>query len=81
MATLTIRGLDPVTHARLRVEAARHGRSMEAEVRAILRERLMADPDEHGLGSRIRARFHGLEGDLELPGRSAEPPRAAEFEL
>ena len=44
MATLTIRGLDPVTHARLRVEAARHGRSMEAEVRAILHERLTLSP-------------------------------------
>jgi len=81
MATLTIRGLDLVTHARLRVEAARHGRSMEAEVRAILRERLMPGPAEHGLGSRVHARFQGLEGDLELPDRSAELPRAAEFDL
>jgi plasmid stability protein len=81
MATLTIRGLDPVTHARLRVEAARHGRSMEAEVRAILQERLMQSPAERGLGSRIRARFQGLEGDLELPDRSVELPRAAEFDL
>jgi plasmid stability protein len=79
MATLTIRGLDPVTHARLRVEAARHGRSMEAEVRAILQERLMPSAGERGLGSRIRARFAGLEGDLELPDRSGELPRAAEF--
>jgi antitoxin FitA len=79
MATLTIRGLDPVTHARLRVEAARHGRSMEAEVRAILQERLMPSAGERGLGSRIRTRFEGLEGDLELPDRSGEPPRAAEF--
>jgi plasmid stability protein len=81
MATLTIRGLDPKTHARLRVEAARHGRSMEAEVRAILEERLTPGADERGLGSRIRARFHGLEGDLEIPDRSGELPRAAEFEL
>jgi plasmid stability protein len=81
IATLTIRGLDPVMHARLRVEAARHGRSMEAEVRAILHERLMPSPAEHGLGSRIRARFEGLEGDLEVPDRSAELPRAAEFDL
>jgi antitoxin FitA len=81
MATLTIRGLDPVTHARLRVEAARHGRSMEAEVRAILQERLMLRSTERGLGSRIRARFQGLEGDLDLPDRSAELPRAAEFDL
>jgi len=81
MATLTIRGLDPVTHARLRVEAARHGRSMEAEVREILHERLAANEGERGLGSRIRARFQGLEGDLELPDRSSELPRAAEFDL
>jgi len=72
MATLTIRGLDPVTHARLRVEAARHGRSMEAEVRAILREQLMQGTGERGLGSRIRARFQGIAGGLELPDRSSE---------
>jgi antitoxin FitA len=81
MATLTVRGLDPVTHARLRVEAARHGRSMEAEVRAILQERLTIHGGERGLGSRIRARFQGLEGDLELPDRTRELPRAAEFDL
>jgi plasmid stability protein len=81
MATLTIRGLDPVTHARLRVEAARHGRSMEAEVRAILQERLTTHDGERGLGSRIQARFQGLEGDLELPDRTGELPRAAEFDL
>jgi antitoxin FitA len=81
VATLTIRGLDPVTHARLRVEAARHGRSMEAEVRAILHERLTPSGSERGLGSRIRTRFQGLEGDLVLPDRSAELPRAAEFDL
>ena len=81
MATLTIRGLDPVTHARLRVEAARHGRSMEAEVRAILHERLMPSGGERSLGSRIRARFQVLEGDLELPDRSGDLPRHAEFDL
>jgi len=80
IATLTIRGLDPETHARLRVEAARHGRSMEAEVRAILQERLAPHDAERGLGSRIRARFAGLEGDLELPERRSEPPRAAVFD-
>lgn len=69
-----------MTHARLRVEAARHGRSMEAEVRAILHERLATHEGERGLGSRIHARFQGLEGDLELPERSKEQPRAAEFD-
>jgi antitoxin FitA len=70
-------GLDPETHARLRIEAARHGRSMEAEVRAILTERLAPDAAERGLGSRIHARFAGLEGELQLPDRGGEPPRAA----
>jgi antitoxin FitA len=79
MATMTIRGLDPITHSRLRIEAARHGRSMEAEVRAILHERLMQSAGERGLGSRIRARFQGLECDLELPASGGEPHRAAEF--
>ena len=54
---------------------------MEAEVRAILQERLMLSPAEHGLGSRIRTRFQGLEGDLAVPDRSGELPRAAEFDL
>jgi plasmid stability protein len=80
MATLTVRGLDPVTHARLRVEAARHGRSMEAEVRAILHERLAPSSGERGLGSRIHARFQGLGEELELPSRSGQTPRAAEFD-
>jgi hypothetical protein len=32
------------------------------------------------LGKKVRARFQGLEGDLELPDRSSELPRAAEFD-
>jgi hypothetical protein len=52
---------------------------MEAEVRAILHERLMQSSGERGLGSRIRARFQGLECDLGLPDRGGEPHRAAEF--
>ncbi len=36
MATLTIRQLDEQTHVRLRRKAAENGRSVEAEVRAIL---------------------------------------------
>ena len=80
IATLTIRGLDPETHARLRIEAARHGRSMEAEVRAILTERLAPSAAERSLGSRIHARFAGLEGELQIPDRSDEPPRPAVFD-
>lgn len=80
MAALTIRGIDEQTHARLRVEAARHGRSMEAEVRAILKDRFATPAPERGLGTRIHQRFAALGGmDLELPARN-ERPRAAEFD-
>jgi antitoxin FitA len=82
VANITVRGLDADTKARLRIRAAIHGRSMEAEVRAILREALV-EPNpapSAGLGSRIHARFTALGGaELELPPRS-ELPRAAVFE-
>lgn len=78
MGTLTIRGLDDETKARLRVRAARHGRSMESEVRAILHDALVPPSAARGLGTRIRARFAGL-GELNLPDRD-EAPRPADFD-
>jgi plasmid stability protein len=79
MTTLTIRGLDEETKARLRVRAARHGRSMESEVRAILHDVLAPPPTTAGgLGTRIHARFAGL-GELDLAARD-DAPRAAEFD-
>ncbi len=41
MAVLNIRNLPDAVHARLRVRAAKSGRSMEAEARAILAEACM----------------------------------------
>jgi plasmid stability protein len=80
VATLTVRGLDDETKARLRVSAARHGRSMEAEVRAILDDALPSKPRSGGFGSRIRARFAALGGvELDLPDRR-EMPRAASLQ-
>ncbi len=79
MATLTVRGLDDATKTRLRVRAARHGRSMEAEVRAILEDALPSEPPSGGLGSRIHARFAAIGGvELDLPPRH-ELPRAADL--
>lgn len=40
MATLSIRNLPNEDHQALRIQAAQHGRSMEAEARAILRSAL-----------------------------------------
>lgn len=81
MATLTIRGLDDELHARLRVHAAEHGRSMEAEVRAILQDQLPSPAlPESGLGSRIHARFATIEdAELAQPSRT-EAPRSAVFD-
>jgi plasmid stability protein len=78
--SLNIRGLDPGLKERLRVRAAQHGRSMEAEARAILREALTATRPASGaeLVSAIRRRFAPLGGvDLEIPprGPAREPPR------
>lgn len=76
MATLTIRDLDDELRDRLRVRAARHGRSMEAEVRAILRDTLVRPPAAEGLGTRIHQRFAAIGGaELELPERR-DAPRA-----
>lgn len=77
-STLTVRNLDEAVKARLRVRAAEHGRSMEAEARAILRDALLG-PAPARLGTRIHERFAGLRAEqLELPARS-ELPRAADL--
>jgi plasmid stability protein len=79
MASLTIRNLDKELKAKLRVEAALHGNSMEEEVRCILRNTLMRTPPPKGLGSRIAQRFGAVGGvELEFPARE-EPPRAPDF--
>ena len=80
MAVLTIRNLDDSTHARLRVRAARNGRSMEAEVRAILDEALPEERPEYGVGTRIHALFADLGGvELDIPART-EPARGVDFD-
>ncbi len=75
MATLTIRDLEPAVRDRLRVRAAKSGRSMEEEVRVILRAATEADSNQtHSLAESIRARFAPFGGlELELPPR--EPMR------
>ena len=73
MATLTIRKLDEKTKMRLRVRAARHGRSMEEEAREILRLVLEASRSpKFNLAQAIRRRFAVFGGvELELPRRDS----------
>jgi antitoxin FitA len=81
MASITIRNLDPSLKERLRVRAAEHGHSMEAEARRILQMALAESARrrrERNLYERIHARFVRLGGvDLDLPARepAREPPR------
>ena len=75
MATLTLRRLDPETKARLRVRAAHHGRSMEAEAREILRAALASQKTKRmNLAEFIRSRVEPL-GGVELPEVAREPMR------
>ena len=72
MSTLTIRQLDERTHARLRGQAAKHGRSVEAEVRAILDAAV--DLPEENILLTLHATFAGEGGvDLTIPDRSDQP--------
>jgi plasmid stability protein len=74
MASLTIRNLEDDLKRRLRLRAAAHGRSMEEEVREILRWVVAEPPPPHNLADAIRARVAPLGGvDLELPAREAIP--------
>ena len=79
LSALSIRNLDDQVKERLRVRAARHGRSMEAEVRAILADAVAVPGEAPGLFQVIMDRFGELGGvELDLPPRSART-RAAEF--
>ena len=80
MTSLTIRNLDEATKQRLRIRAARHGVSMEEEVRRILKAALRPTEAPAGLGGRLRDRFAGLADEaFALPERQA-PRRAPEWD-
>ena len=78
MASITIRNLDDDVKTRLRVRAAEHHRSMEEEVRIILRDAVNGG----GTGPRNLAKFTrecfaplgGVELELPPRGPMREPP-------
>ncbi len=78
MATVTIRNLDDQLKHRLQLRAARHGRSMEAEARAILSDAVSEPGRPDNLVDALLERFGAAGGvDLELPARDALPRAAA----
>jgi plasmid stability protein len=81
MAQLIVRDLEDDVKSRLKRRAERHGRSMEEEVRDILRN---AATEENRplprLGSRIAARFAKTGLSTGLPELRGRPPRPADFD-
>ncbi len=71
MAALSIRDVDEDVRDLLRLRAARNGRSMEAEVRAILAEAVSETTDSANPFVLLMERFGEIGGvDLDLPPRS-----------
>lgn len=84
MAMLTVRNLSDETHRALRVRAAMHGHSMEAEVRAIL-EGAVAPEGRVKLGSLLadigrKARLTDDEFAVFTQVRDKSPARPMDFE-
>ena len=80
MAIMTIRDLDDRLKARLRVRAAQNNRSMEEEVRVILRTALSAEGTRGAsLWKAIRSRVQSL-GGIDLVSPTREPMRDIDVE-
>ena len=80
MAQIIVRGLEDDIKARLKRLADRHGRSMEEEVRDILRNAAKAENKPlPKLGSRIAARFAKVGLTVDLPQLRGQHPRSADF--
>ena len=74
MPTLVVRNVDSVVHAQLKDRAQLAGRSMEEEVRILLRQHVADTKPKPGQDwvTAIRALFEPLGGvELELPARAA----------
>jgi antitoxin FitA len=77
MPAVTIRKISPETHRALKARGRGHGRSTEAEIRAIL-DAAVKPADEIEIGSALQAlgrRFHGVELEIRRDPAPARPMR------
>jgi len=79
MAQLVVRNIENSVKARLQRRAKRHGRSMEEEVRDILRSAAHEEEKvpEYGLGTEIAKIFakHGLQKPIPKLRIEIKPPK------
>ena len=81
MAQLLVNDLEGDVEARLKRRAARHGRSIEDEVREILRDAVKNEIRQtEGLGTRMARRFAGRGLDFDIPELRGESVHPASFE-
>jgi plasmid stability protein len=81
MAQLVVRNLEDSGKARLQRRARRNGRSMEEEVRDILRNAAKeVDHPAVGLGTQIASMFAGKGFDFEVRELRGHPVRPASFD-
>ncbi len=81
MAQVVVRQLEEDLKERLKRRAKRHGRSVEAEIREILRNAVSESlAPVTKLGSRIANRFRGKGLRQDLPELRGQSPRGAELE-
>ena len=81
MAQLVVRKIEESVKARLQRRARRNGRSMEEEVREILRNAANeAEKPQVGLGTQIASLFKGTGYDFEVEELHGYPVQPAKFD-
>ena len=79
MAQVIVRNLDDTVKRKLQRRATRNGRSMEEEIRDILKDAVKDEGrPQKGLGTRIAERFRGIGLDepiREFRGYTVKPPK------
>jgi len=81
MAQLIVRNLEEEVKNGLRRRASQHGRSVEEEVRDILRNAVKPDGKIHaGLGSELKRAFQGIGLKKDIPEFKETSPKTADFE-
>ena len=81
MAQLVVRNLEENVKRRLRERAKGHGRSMEEEARAIIRDAVKVDEPRkrEGLGTQLMKLFANVPPEFKIEEIRGQKPRPAKF--